>query len=39
VPGDVLAKPFPPDALLGAVARLLERQDQAGVAPSDPKPA
>jgi FixJ family two-component response regulator len=39
VPADVLAKPFPPDALLSAVSRLLESQDQAGVAPSDPRPA
>ena len=30
VPGEVLAKPFPPDALLGAVSRLLESQDQSG---------
>jgi FixJ family two-component response regulator len=28
VPEDVLAKPFPPDALLGAVSRLLESQDR-----------
>jgi CheY-like chemotaxis protein len=27
VPGDVLAKPFSPDALLGAVSRLLESQN------------
>jgi integrase len=33
VPGDVLAKPFPPDALLGAVARLLESQDRSGSRP------
>jgi hypothetical protein len=30
VPGDVLAKPFSPDALLGAVSRLLENQDRSG---------
>ena len=28
LPWDVLAKPFPPDALLGAVSRLLESQDR-----------
>ena len=39
VPGDVLAKPFPPDALLGAVSRLLESQDRSGTRPSDPRPA
>jgi CheY-like chemotaxis protein len=39
VPGDVLAKPFPPDALLGAVSRLLESQDRSGSRPSDPRPA
>ena len=33
VPADVLAKPFPPDALLGAVSRLLESQDQSGSRP------
>ncbi len=30
VPGDVLAKPFPPEALLGAVSRLLESEDRSG---------
>jgi CheY-like chemotaxis protein len=34
VPGDVLAKPFAPDALLDAVSRLLESQDRNG-SPSD----
>lgn len=29
VPGEVLAKPFQPDALLGAVARLLESREAA----------
>ena len=33
VPGDVLAKPFPPDALLSAVSRLLESQDRSGSRP------
>ena len=33
VPGDVLAKPFPPDALLGAVSRLLESQERSGSPP------
>jgi len=33
VPGEVLAKPFPPDALLGAVSRLLESQDRSGSRP------
>jgi hypothetical protein len=27
VPGEVLAKPFQPDALLSAVSRLLENQE------------
>ena len=39
VPGEVLAKPFPPEALLGAVSRLLESQDQSEVASNDPRPA
>jgi hypothetical protein len=30
LPWDVLAKPFPPDALLGAVSRLLESQERSG---------
>ena len=30
VPGEVLAKPFQPDALLGAVARLLESHERSG---------
>ena len=33
VPGDVLAKPFSPEALLGAVSRLLESQAQSGKLP------
>jgi two-component system cell cycle sensor histidine kinase/response regulator CckA len=39
VPGEVLLKPFSPDALLAAVARLLESQAQAGVASGDPRAA
>jgi CheY-like chemotaxis protein len=38
LPWDVLAKPFASDALLGAVSRLLESQDQSGSAPSAPRP-
>jgi two-component system, cell cycle sensor histidine kinase and response regulator CckA len=33
VPGEVLAKPFHPDALLSAVSRLLESQDRSGSRP------
>jgi two-component system, cell cycle sensor histidine kinase and response regulator CckA len=33
VPGEVLAKPFSPDALLDAVSRLLEYQNQSGSPP------
>ena len=39
VPGEVLAKPFSPDTLLGAVARVIESHDRTGVASSDPRPA
>src|SRR5262249_23841648 len=30
VPGEVLTKPFPPDALLSAVSRLVESQERSG---------
>jgi FixJ family two-component response regulator len=33
VPGEVLAKPFQPDALLSAVSRLLESQERSGSGP------
>ena len=33
VPGEVLAKPFQPDALLSAVSRLLESQERSGSPP------
>ena len=33
VPGEVLAKPFQPDALLSAVSRLLESQERSGSRP------
>ena len=33
VPGEVLAKPFKPDALLKAVSRLLESQEVSGTSP------
>jgi CheY-like chemotaxis protein len=36
IPGEVLAKPFPPDALLAAVSRLLESQDRSGSRPEHP---
>jgi CheY-like chemotaxis protein len=36
VPGEVLAKPFPPDSLLAAVSRLLESHDRSGSRPDDP---
>jgi CheY-like chemotaxis protein len=39
VPFDVLPKPFPPGALLGAVSRLLESRDRSGSPSSDPRPA
>jgi CheY-like chemotaxis protein len=35
VPGEVLAKPFPPDSLLAAVSRLLESHDRSGSRPED----
>jgi hypothetical protein len=39
LPWDVLAKPFPRDALLGAVSRLLESQDRSGSPSSNSRPA
>ena len=33
MPGEVLAKPFQPDALLSAVSRLLESQERSGSRP------
>jgi CheY-like chemotaxis protein len=39
LPWEVIAKPFPPEALLRAVSRLVESRERSGSASNDPGPA